>query len=189
VRAFLTTILLALFAYAAGFLIFVARLPAPPATPPKADGIVVLTGGDERLDRAVALLEKGVGKRLLITGVDMQTTKAVLGHISHGGPRFNCCADIGYAAQDTHGNAEEAAEWAHEHHFTSLVIVTARYHMPRARREFHSVMPHATLIAWPVDPDGVDVARWWRQPRTAMLLQREYVKYLASLATTALAGT
>ena len=61
--------------------------------------------------------------------------------MSDGGPRFSCCADIGYAAQDTHGNAEEAAEWARANHFTSLVIVTARYHMPRAPQEFSNVMP------------------------------------------------
>jgi uncharacterized SAM-binding protein YcdF (DUF218 family) len=135
----------------------------------------------------VALLEKGVGKRLLVTGVDIETTKQVLGHIANGGPRFECCADIGYAAQDTHGNAEEAAEWTRENHFSSLVIVTARYHMPRARREFASLMPGVKLIAWPVDPDGFDVSGWWHQPRTALLLQREYVKYLASLAATTIA--
>jgi uncharacterized SAM-binding protein YcdF (DUF218 family) len=183
-RAFFTAILLALLAYAAGFVVFVARLPQTPAVPPHTDGIVVLTGGDERLDTAVALLEQGVGKRLLITGVDMKTTKAVLGHIAHGGKRFACCADIGYAAQDTHGNADEAAEWARAHHFDSLLLVTARYHMPRAVREFHRGLPDVRLIAWPVDPAGIDVAHWWRRPHTALLLQREYVKYLATLVVT-----
>jgi uncharacterized SAM-binding protein YcdF (DUF218 family) len=186
-RAFFTAILLAVFAYLLGFLLFVARLPPDSAARPQADGIVVLTGGDERLETAVALLEAGVGKRLLVTGVDMETTKAVLGHIAHGGARFSCCADIGYAAQDTHGNAEEAADWARANHFTKLVIVTARYHMPRARREFASVMPGARLTAWPVDPVGVDVAHWWRHPHTALLLQREYVKSLVSIIATTLA--
>jgi uncharacterized SAM-binding protein YcdF (DUF218 family) len=186
-RAFFTTILLALLAYALGFLIFVARLPAAPKASPKVDGIVVLTGGEERLDTAVALLERGVGKRLLVSGVDIETPKRVLGHMAHGKARFECCADIGYAAQDTHGNAEEAAEWAREHHFKRLLIVTARYHMPRALREFASAMPDVRLTAWPVDPDRVDVAHWWRQPHTAALMQREYVKYLGSLGATALA--
>jgi uncharacterized SAM-binding protein YcdF (DUF218 family) len=184
VRVFFTAILLALLAYMAGFLVFVARLPMIGAALPRTDGVVVLTGGDERLETAVALLEKGVGKRLLITGVDMETTKRVLGHMAHGGKRFSCCADIGYAAQDTHGNAEETAEWAHANHFGSIVLVTARYHMPRALHEFANVMPDVKLTPWPVDPDGVDVARWWRQPNTALLLQREYAKYLASLAMT-----
>jgi len=119
--------------------------------------------------------------------VDMETTKQVLGRRAHGRARFDCCADIGYAAQDTHGNAEEAAEWAGEHRFKSLLIVTARYHMPRARREFASAMPEVDLTPWPVDPDRVDVDHWWRQPRTAALMQREYVKYLGSLAATAVA--
>ena len=103
---------------------------------PKADGIVALTGGDERLDTAVALLERGVGKRLLVSGVAPETTKETVGKMSDGGPRFACCADIGYAAEDTHGNAEEAADWTREHHFASLVIVTGRYHMPRTMKEF-----------------------------------------------------
>jgi uncharacterized SAM-binding protein YcdF (DUF218 family) len=181
-RAFFTAILLALLAYAVGFVLFAAGLPATSPLPSHIDGIVVLTGGDERLENAVALLEHGVGKRLLITGADMQTTKAVLGHIAHGGKRFACCADVGYAAQDTRGNADEAAEWAREHHFRSLVIVTARYHMPRTLHEFRRVMPNIRLTLWPVDPAGVDVTHWWRQPHTFLLLQREYVKYLASLA-------
>ena len=73
---------------------------------------MALTGGDERLDTAVALLENGVGKRLLISGVAQETSKETLGKLAGGGPRFACCADIGYAAEDTHGNAAEAANWA-----------------------------------------------------------------------------
>jgi uncharacterized SAM-binding protein YcdF (DUF218 family) len=185
-RAFLLVILLSLFAYVGGFLVFLATLPRAPADP-RADGIVALTGGDARLDTAVALLEHGVAKRLLISGVDMQTNKETLGHMAEGGPRFACCADIGYVAEDTHGNAEEAAEWAHENDFHSLLIVTARYHMPRALREFAVVMPNETLIAYPVENDSIAVKDWWRHPNTALLLQREYAKYLASVAVTALA--
>jgi uncharacterized SAM-binding protein YcdF (DUF218 family) len=155
-------------------------LPTAPENP-KADGIVALTGGDARLDTAVALLEKNDAKRLLISGVDPETDKDTLGRMSDGGPRFRCCADLGYAAEDTRGNAEEAAEWAHEHDFRSLIVVTARYHMPRALEEFGDVMPDITLIAYPVETGSVDVSAWWRHKDTAILLQREYMKYLASL--------
>jgi uncharacterized SAM-binding protein YcdF (DUF218 family) len=125
-----------------------------------------------------------VGKRLLISGVSQETSKETLGKMAEGGPRFACCADIGYAAEDTHGNAAETANWARQNHFNSLVIVTGRYHMPRAMQEFSSVLPDVTLIAFPVDQAGVDLGRWWLHPRTIQLLQREYVKYLASLVTT-----
>lgn len=186
-RVFLAVLLTIFLAYAIGFIVFVSGLPASAKAPPKADAIVALTGGDERLDTAVALLEHGVGKRLLISGVSLETTKQVLGHISGGGARFRCCADIGYGAQDTHGNAEEAADWMKQHHFKSLILVTSRYHMPRAMEEFSTRMPNARITPWPVDQQGIDLSGWWRHGRTVGLLNREYVKFLASLVIARLA--
>jgi uncharacterized SAM-binding protein YcdF (DUF218 family) len=66
------------------------------------------------------------------------------------------------------------------------VIVTGRYHMPRTMREFSAALPDVTLIAYPVDQAGIDLSGWWRHPRTARLLHREYIKYLASLVMTRL---
>jgi uncharacterized SAM-binding protein YcdF (DUF218 family) len=186
-RVFLSVIFAALLAYAISFVLFVSNLPAVPATLPKADGIVALTGGGERLDTAVSLLEHGVGKRLLVSGVAQETTKETVGKMSEGGARFACCADIGYAAEDTHGNAQEAASWTREHHFRSLVIVTGRYHMPRTMKEFSAVLPDVSLIAYPVDQSRIDLGGWWRHPRTIGVLHREYAKYLATLVTTRLA--
>jgi uncharacterized SAM-binding protein YcdF (DUF218 family) len=186
-RVFLAVVFLAVLIYAIGFVLFVSNLPGVPAAPPKADGIVALTGGDERLDTAVALLEHGVGKRLLVSGVSQETSKETVGKMSEGGARFACCADIGYSAEDTHGNAAEAAIWAHEHHFRSLLIVTGRYHMPRTMREFAAALPDVSLMAFPVDQSRIDLGDWWRHPRTVQLLHREYVKYLASLVIIRLA--
>ena len=170
--------------YVAGFLLFVATLPARPTQTLKADGIVALTGGDARLDAAVALLEGGTGKRLLISGVNKSSTKDELRRLSNGGRRFDCCTDLDYAAEDTYGNAEETAAWAALHRFRSLIVVTAGYHMPRSLRLFHSLMPNVKLIAYPVEPAGVDMAAWWH-PGTLHLLHNEYLKYVASLVMTA----
>ncbi|MBP0500939.1 YdcF family protein, partial [Mycobacterium tuberculosis] len=38
----------------------------------------------------------------------------------------------------TNGNAREAADWAAENHFGSLVIVTSAYHVPRALTEMRA---------------------------------------------------
>jgi len=172
--------------YVAGFLAFVFSLPTHPDGPAKADGIVALTGGDARLDTAVALLEHGTGKRLLITGANKVSTKEMLGLLFKGGRRFACCADIGYSAEDTYGNAEEAAEWANAHRFHSLLVVTAGYHMPRTMRLFRSVMPDVRLVSYPVEPEDVDLSEWWR-PGTLHLLHNEYLKYMASLVMTEIA--
>ena len=170
--------------YVAGFLLFVTTLPARSYAAPKADAIVALTGGGARLDTAVALFEHGTGKRLLISGANKTSSKAALKQLSEGGRRFECCADIGYAAEDTYGNAEEAADWTARHHYKSLIIVTANYHMPRSLRLFHSMMPNVRLVPYAVEPDGVDTQAWWRLG-TLHLLHNEYLKYVASFVMTA----
>jgi uncharacterized SAM-binding protein YcdF (DUF218 family) len=171
-------------AYVAGFVVFALTLPKTPARLDKADAIVALTGGGARLDTAVALFERGVGKRLLITGVHSTTTKSALKRIVHGGPRFDCCADLGFQAENTRGNATEAAAWGRGHPPPRLFVVAPSYHMPRSLAEFSAEMPDVILEPYPVEPDGVDLESWWRDPRAIALLQGEYAKYLASLVLT-----
>jgi uncharacterized SAM-binding protein YcdF (DUF218 family) len=170
--------------YVAGFVVFVLTLPHAKSLNQQADGIVALTGGNARVDAAVALLERGAGRRLLITGVHPTTTKAELRRLSHGGQRFDCCTDLGHAAADTRGNAEEAAGWARQHRYRSLIVVTASYHMPRSMAEFAAAMPRERLVAYPVEPANTDLAGWWHDPATLHLLHNEYAKYLASYVTT-----
>ena len=174
------TIAICAVAYGIGFLLFVASLPTKPPGKLDGDAIVALTGGEARLDSAVALFEGGAGQRLLISGVNTSTTKAELKKLNHGGPRFDCCVDLGREALDTHGNAIEAAQWAIAHHYKSLILVTAAYHMPRSLTEFSGAMPDVKVMPYPVEPADVDLAAWWK-PGTIRLLSGEYVRYLASL--------
>ncbi|HUO98065.1 MAG TPA: YdcF family protein [Rhizomicrobium sp.] len=169
--------------YAVGFLVFASSLPKKPHELNHIEGIVALTGGGSRLDAAVALFEKGVGERLLISGVNPQTTREELKTLSHGGKRFDCCADLGYAAENTFGNAQEAAAWARFHHFKRILLVTARYHMPRSIVEFHDVMPGAVVTPYPVDSE--DSGPWWKDLRSLRVLHNEYAKYLAVSVLTA----
>ncbi len=178
-------VILAVVFYAAGFVIFVTRLPKTPHDLRHIQGVVALTGGDTRLDAAVALFEKGVGERLLISGVNPQTTKAELKKLARGGARFECCADLGYAAEDTHGNAREAAAWARFHHYRKLLLVTARYHMPRSLSEFELAMPDGTIVPYPVDPESIHLEGWWHSAHALRVLHGEYAKYLAVTVLTA----
>jgi uncharacterized SAM-binding protein YcdF (DUF218 family) len=181
-----TLILVLVGLYLAGFVLFVLSLPKTPSHAVHADGIVALTGGDERLDAAEALLEQGAGKRLLISGVHSAITKSDVRRLVHGGSRFDCCADLGFSAMSTRGNAEEAAAWAREHRYHSLIVVTADYHMLRSLREFSTQMPDMRLLPYPVEQDDVDIAEWWSDPHTLRILHIEYAKYLGSLFFTAL---
>jgi uncharacterized SAM-binding protein YcdF (DUF218 family) len=122
-----------------------------------------------------------VGQRLLITGVHPETTKEELKRLLHGGARFDCCADLGFTATDTHGNAQETAAWAHSHGYNSLIVVTAAYHMPRALLEFGAEMPDVRLVPYPVEIEVVDPSSGWNL-ETLRILNGEYVKYAASIA-------
>jgi uncharacterized SAM-binding protein YcdF (DUF218 family) len=168
-------------AYCVGFAVFVLSLPRPVADPgSKADAIVALTGEGGRLAPAVLLLEHGGGKRLLITGVNKATTKRSLKTLlQNAGAAFDCCADLGFAAADTRGNAEEAAHWAREHDYRSLIVVTTSYHMPRSLAEFGAQMPDVKLVPFPVPADERSPPAAWQ---TFRRLHGEYAKFLASMA-------
>jgi uncharacterized SAM-binding protein YcdF (DUF218 family) len=181
-RTLPSLVLLAAIGYVAGFFLFVNDVTAPAPKPHRADAIVALTGGELRIDRAAALLEQGLGKRLLITGVDLSATKADLKRVAHGKRRFDCCADLGFMAADTRGNAQETADWVLTHDYKSIIVVTANYHMPRTLIEFSTAMPNVALEPYPVEPLDVDFTHWWRDPHTLKLLNSEYAKYLASAA-------
>ncbi|HEY4123138.1 MAG TPA: YdcF family protein [Rhizomicrobium sp.] len=181
-RSLFSLITLGAIAYVAGLFLFVDDVAKPPPEPHRADAIVALTGGELRVDRAAALLEQGLGKRLLISGVDPSATKADLKRLAHGKRRFDCCADLGFVAADTRGNAQETADWAGAHNYKSLIVVTANYHMPRTLTEFTAAMPGMKLQPYPVKPEDIDFVHWWRNPHTLRLLNGEYAKYLASVA-------
>jgi uncharacterized SAM-binding protein YcdF (DUF218 family) len=182
-RIFWVAAMVLVAAYFAGFAAFVTDLPASAPNAARADAIVTLTGGEDRLDKAVALFERGVGQRLLITGVHPFMTKDRLRRLVHGGRRFDCCADLGFSATNTHGNAVEAAAWVRAHGYRSLVIVTANYHMPRSLAEFSAAMPGIRLVPYPV-PEILSDRNWWLDPGSMRILQFEYAKYLGAIALT-----
>lgn len=172
-----------------GFLLFASyamRLPAHGNVP--ADGIIVLTGGDHRIVEGARLLKSSVARRLLISGVNSQTRRddiVKLSGLEIG--LFRCCVDLGYAAQDTFGNAEEARLWASALGAQRLFVVTSGYHMPRSLAELSIAMPGVELIPHPVIHNSARARAWWLQPGLVRILAMEYAKFLPVAARYALA--
>jgi uncharacterized SAM-binding protein YcdF (DUF218 family) len=188
----LTLVLLLVLVWAAGLWAFAARVadstPAP--DPPRADGVVALTGASTvRIEAATELLEQGLGQRLLISGVNREATRAqVRETTTSAGRAFDCCVDLGFEAENTLGNAHETAGWARYHHYRSLIVVTADYHMPRAMLELHAAMPRVVLYPYPVATGVLDARRWWATPDSARRTALEYCKYLAVLGRNGLSA-
>jgi uncharacterized SAM-binding protein YcdF (DUF218 family) len=165
--------------FIAGFLQFadtVASLQPPPA--PKADAIVVLTGGFQRIDQAVELLKSGAGKRLLISGVHPATTGSQIRRNTQGSAAlFKCCVDLGHEAVDTIGNATEAARWIGDRRYRSILVVTNNYHMPRSLLELRRARPETEFIAYPVVNSDLKTSNWLRNPLFMKAILLEYAKY------------
>jgi uncharacterized SAM-binding protein YcdF (DUF218 family) len=164
--------------WAGGFALYLlgVETAGPPNPMPRADGIVALTGGDDRIAAALALLAQHDAPRLLISGVGRGT---YLGDFTpddvSATTRYASDITLGHMAGTTYGNALEAADWVHNHHLRTLIIVTADYHMPRAMLEMRRHLPGITLIPAPVRPPAMDDLF---SRSTIRLLTREYTKYL-----------
>jgi uncharacterized SAM-binding protein YcdF (DUF218 family) len=175
-------ILLAVVLTVIGFFIFTDNLQRSQPQPRTADGIAVLTGGVARIDEAMKLLTQQKAKRLLITGVNRTTSTEALKQLaSQGDQLFSCCVDIDKEARNTIDNATETSQWVARNHYTSIIVVTSNYHMPRALAELARVMPGVTLIPYSVIDNNVHLDRWWTYPGTTKLLISEYLKYLPAL--------
>lgn len=129
---------LLLIAYALGFLLFGVTLASPaPRDAPPTDAIVVITGGEGRIEQAMDMLAQRKGKRLLIAGADPSVTKDDLVRRLQGRRALmKCCVDLGSESVDTRSNAEEARRWLERKRYRSARLITSDWHMRRAAYEF-----------------------------------------------------
>ncbi|WP_343520345.1 YdcF family protein [Sphingomonas sp.] len=156
-------------AWALGFALFMLSLGKPLEAYVKTDAIVVPTGGPGRIDRGIALMQAHAAKRMLITGTDPTVRPIELAVEYRAPPRlFRCCIDLGHEAVDTRSNADETAAWVRRRGYKSVRLVTADWHLPRAKLELGNALGGEVEIRG----DGVRT-----NARFAMLL-REYHKYL-----------
>ena len=183
-RHALAAIALALLAHLGGLLWFAEGIPRTAIGEPEpTDAIVVLTGGPLRLKEGLTLLSEARGKKLFVSGVNPDVDMGELLRVAGQAPaEFACCVALGYAADNTAGNAVETRKWMDEEGYRSLRLVTASYHMRRSLLEFHRAMPDIRIIPHPVFPDQFKRDEWWQWPGTLALIVQEYHKYLAALA-------
>lgn len=166
-----------------GLLGFAWRVYSIPTSPAPAEGIVVLTGSAGRISGGLELLKRYPDARMLITGVGDGTAKSeIAAAFSTDEALFDCCIELDRRAQDTVGNAEETARWVRRNTISSLVVVTAAYHMPRSLVEMRRVMENVRLEPLPTraGEDNPERWWWWNSP-TRRRIALEYHKYLFSL--------
>lgn len=170
--------LLLAFLWAAGLGFYTVKIISaqPSMSTKKTDAIIVLTGGNFRIETGMQLWSDHLAQDLFITGVYKDVTRrGILAEWREKMDLPHCCLTLGYRATTTEGNALEAKEWVKNHHVRSVRLVTSKYHMPRALFEFRSLMPDLTLIPHPVEIEDYEPGHplFWK------LTIMEYHKVLA----------
>lgn len=152
-----------------GFAWFALFLPQPLGDW-RTDGIVVLTGGPYRIDRALDMLEKGQAQRLLISGVGRDVRPEDLAE-TYKRPLalFQCCVALGFDAADTRGNGEEVAGWVRRRGYKSIRLVTTDWHMRRARYELERTLPNDITIVSDAVPSRPSFGTLWLEYNKLLL--------------------
>ncbi len=143
--------------WALGFVWFAVMLPQPAGDGVRTDAVIVPTGGAGRIPRGLAVLDEGLSRKMLVSGVDREVRpQEFAAQFGVSPQRMACCVTLGFAAVDTRSNAAETAKWVAQNEVRSLRLVTTDWHMRRTASELDRALPdHVTVIrdAVPSQPD------------------------------------
>ncbi|QUL36866.1 YdcF family protein [Erythrobacter sp. JK5] len=156
--------------WALGFLWFAVWLPQP-AQETATDAVIVPTGGAGRIAQGLDVLDRGLARQMLVSGVDREVKPEEFAAQFDVAPeRMECCVTLGFAAVDTRSNAAETAQWVVDNKVKTLRLVTTDWHMRRAARELDRALPDDVTVVRDAVPSEPSL--------TSLFL--EYHKLLAS---------
>ena len=137
------------------------------------DGIVVLTGDQFRIAKGIELLKRNPSKKLLISGVNKNINPLdIMKEFPNSKNFFQCCIDIGKDAKNTFENIIETFEWMKSNEFTSIIIVTSDYHLPRVKLEINRFIDNQQIFYEAVKTDESDSILRLKK------ITLEYIKYI-----------
>jgi len=137
------------------------------------DGIVVLTGDQFRIAKGIELLKRNPSKKLLISGVNKNINpEDIMKEFPNSKNFFQCCIDIGKDAKNTFENIIETFEWMKSNEFTSIIIVTSDYHLPRVKLEINRFIDNQQIFYEAVKTDESDSILRLKK------ITLEYIKYI-----------
>ena len=157
----------------------------PNANCPKADAIVVVSGGDTqaRTQAGIHLYNAGWADALVLSGAALDTSgpsnAAAMTAQARAAGIPESAIYIDEEAMNTQQNAQNTASIFAEQNFTDIILVTSGYHQRRASLEFNKNTEGVTVRNYPVRADGDWGWHWWATPRGWWLAGGELVKIIA----------
>jgi uncharacterized SAM-binding protein YcdF (DUF218 family) len=163
--------------------------------PAKADAIVVLAGSyPDRILQAVTLYKQGLAPRILIcrepetAGFRRVTELGVT--IPRGfdlnrmvaeqlGVPADAIEVLARSGDSTYGEAQVVLAEVMRRGYTSILLVTSKYHTRRAAAIYRFLAGgRVTIIAQPAEYDDFKSEHWWRDRTSSRRLVIEYIKWL-----------
>jgi len=136
------------------------RNPGPPTRP--ADAIFVLTGGEGRIQEGFRAWSGGAARELYILGAGgMVPVTRIVPEASRIPAEALSRVHVEAWSGNTLENAFSAKSAVGGGKFSSVILVTSDYHIPRANLAFRKVLPRdVSLSAIRVRPEGGPGASW-----------------------------
>ncbi len=144
--------------------------------PARTDAIVVLTGGQGRIDKGLALLREGKSQKLILSGVNSGSDHdAIFRNRLVDGEQYSIILEK--RSTSTYENALEMKRLVAELDIESITLITSSYHMKRAYAAFDRVMPDSVRIEpCTISTPNYDEVHWWDPDNIAVALP-EFLKY------------
>ena len=139
--------------------------------PQKADVIIVLSGGSERLPYGARLYQSGYADKVLISGESARIPRLPS---SMGIPESSLLLEG--QSTTTFENAKYSLKIVQAHGYKSAIVVTSPYHTRRASIIFAQVFKGIKLTICPVPYDPAMTSNWWKDSGSARFVISEYLK-------------
>jgi uncharacterized SAM-binding protein YcdF (DUF218 family) len=184
-RFLLSLMMLLAIAWAATLAWFIHAMPKEPAVITRAtDAMIVLTGGQGRVEHGLRLLAQQAAPLLLVTGVGDGVTEEELMDAHASAETREQIYEAGgkivldHVARSTVSNADQTNSFVRANGVRSIRLITADYHMMRSLKEFRAAMPDIEIVPDPVFPTEFRRDAMWSDDITRRLIFTEFYKYL-----------
>lgn len=141
----------------------------------KADVVLILTGGSERLNEGFKIFKSTGAKRIIISGVGDGVKKSDFSKYFSSYSVDPNLVILGKTALDTVGNALEANIFMQTNDYKKMLVVTSIYHLPRTKIVFAFENP-AIDVSYHCVISNKYLSRSWSN---VVLIISEYNKTLA----------
>ena len=183
-KKFIYLLQFAILAWIFSFIYFLSLIPTKQNIQQanyQADGIVIFTGDNNRIETGLQLFSQNDIKYLLISGVAPGSNfEQIIQNFEHKALYLQKkeFIELGKKATSTIGNINETAQWIKSKNIKSIILVTSNYHLPRSYALFKKRLNPENITTYPTFSDKFDLNSWWKDPKSIELILVEFHKYL-----------